>query len=68
MEEEVMMSMVEGGGQNTKFFHRLASTRMRGNKITLMDEDSKLEDRDIITNHTLDFFVNLYTKENWSRP
>lgn len=36
MEEEVMMSMVEGGGQNTKFFHRLASTstRMRGNKIT----------------------------------
>lgn len=33
-----------------------------------MDGDSKLEDKDSITNHTLDFFVNLYTKENWSRP
>lgn len=48
--------------KNTKFFHRLASARIRGNRISfLMDQDS-------ITKPTIDFFVDLYTKEDWSRP
>lgn len=68
MEAEIVLSMVKGD-KNTKFFHRVASTRMRANRINfLMEGDSKLEDRDNIIKHAIDFFVDLYSKEDWSRP
>lgn len=42
---------------------------MRGNNITsLMDGDTKLEDRESITKHIIDFFENLCSKEDRSCP
>lgn len=43
--------------KNSKFFHSMASARQRYNKINSpMDGDTRLEDRESITTHIIDFF------------
>eukprot|EP00268_Persea_americana_P020047 TRINITY_DN2032_c0_g1_i12.p1 TRINITY_DN2032_c0_g1~~TRINITY_DN2032_c0_g1_i12.p1 ORF type:complete len:262 (+),score=40.11 TRINITY_DN2032_c0_g1_i12:330-1115(+) len=58
------------GDKNTKFFHSMATTRMRGNKINyLLDTNgNRVEDRDQITSHILSFFQSLYKKDGTSKP
>ena len=57
------------GDMNSKFFHSFASFRKRSNKIVLlMDGDRRLEDKNSISYHIVQFFKALYLKESWNRP
>lgn len=57
------------GDKNSKFFHGMLSARQRINKIDfLLERENKIEDRESITTHVIDFFRSLYTKEDWDRP
>lgn len=52
-----------------KFFHRMASARLRGNRFTTMiDEGDCLTKKEDIINHITSFFTSLYSREDWTRP
>ena len=57
------------GDMNTKFFHSFASHRNRTNRIsTLLDGNRRLESKEEISGHVVDFYIDLFTKEDWDRP
>ena len=57
------------GDNNSKFFHSFASFRDRSKRIViLMDGDRRLEDKNSISDHIVQFFKALYRKESWNRP
>lgn len=60
---------LKAGDKNTKFFYGMAFARLRGNKISyLIEGSSRLEDRESITKHILEYFLSLYAKEDWDKP
>lgn len=57
------------GDKNTNFFHKIASSRKRINRIvSLVDGDRRLERKEEIINHIKEYFVSLYSKDAWERP
>lgn len=53
------------GDMNTKFFHGMASTRSRTNRICyLLDGNVRLDDREEIVDDIINYFSSLYSKEN----
>eukprot|EP00268_Persea_americana_P047198 TRINITY_DN49018_c0_g1_i1.p1 TRINITY_DN49018_c0_g1~~TRINITY_DN49018_c0_g1_i1.p1 ORF type:complete len:119 (+),score=17.63 TRINITY_DN49018_c0_g1_i1:243-599(+) len=57
------------GDKNTRFFHGLASSRRRTNRISsIMEGQNRLEKKKEIIKHITDYFASLYTNEGWERP
>ena len=57
------------GDRNTKFFNSMATVRIRGNKINFLSVNgNRLEDREGITNHIIDYFQNIYSKNSRVKP
>lgn len=55
--------------RNTKFFHGIASARIRRNRIsTLWDGNVRLVNKEDIINHTSAYYRSLYTKEDRDMP
>ena len=52
-----------------RFYHSMATTRMRGNKFNYLTVNgNRLEDREGITRHIINFYLNLYSKDERSKP
>eukprot|EP00268_Persea_americana_P014031 TRINITY_DN16210_c0_g1_i8.p2 TRINITY_DN16210_c0_g1~~TRINITY_DN16210_c0_g1_i8.p2 ORF type:complete len:227 (+),score=36.61 TRINITY_DN16210_c0_g1_i8:18-698(+) len=63
------MQLAKRRGQNTKFFHGVASSRRRANRIqSIMVGGKRLEKKEEIISHIIDYFHSLYTAEGWERP
>lgn len=57
------------GDKNTKFFHGMASSRRRRNRISaIMDGDNRLGHKEEIMKHLTGYFASLYAEERWDRP
>ncbi|GKU89877.1 hypothetical protein SLEP1_g3954 [Rubroshorea leprosula] len=57
------------GDANSKFYHKGISSRQRRKQIvSLQVNGKKLEDVDNIKNGILEYFENLFKKEEWKRP
>lgn len=60
---------LEEGDKNTKFFHGMASTRARINRISaLWDGEVRLDNKEDIIDHIQEYFQSLYSKESWNHP
>ena len=56
------------GDMNIKFFHSFAFHMNRTNRIsTLLDGNRRLESKEEISGHVVDFYTDLFTKEDWDR-
>lgn len=61
--------MLKEGDKNTKFFHGMASLRIRMYRISaILDGENRVEKKDDITNLIIEYFVSLYSWESWDRP
>lgn len=59
---KILLQMIEGD-TNRKFFHGLASSRSRINRICyLMDREDGLKDRDAIIEHVRVLFFSLFKR------
>ena len=57
------------GDKNTKFFHGMASSKRRANRIvSIMDGRKRLEKKEEIKSHIIEYFQSLYTDGGWERP
>lgn len=57
-----------GGLKLAEFFHGLASSRRRANRITsLQNGETRLEDKEEIIMHMVDYFEVLHKREDWER-
>eukprot|EP00268_Persea_americana_P008169 TRINITY_DN13144_c0_g1_i12.p1 TRINITY_DN13144_c0_g1~~TRINITY_DN13144_c0_g1_i12.p1 ORF type:complete len:489 (+),score=85.97 TRINITY_DN13144_c0_g1_i12:613-2079(+) len=64
--EAVIQSFVAKGAN---FFHIFASHWNQTNRIsTLLDGNRRLQSEEEITGHVVDFYTELFTKEDWDRP
>lgn len=65
---KILLQMIEGD-RNRKFFHGLASSRSRINRICyLMDGEDGLKDHEAIIEHVKEYFSSHYSKEEWEQP
>ena len=57
------------GDSNTRFFHRMANFNRRNNCIeNLMIEGALSSNQDRISNHIVQFYINLYSEQQEQHP
>lgn len=67
--QKAKVQRLKEGDNNTKFFHRIASTRRNFNSIfKLTINNEVVEDLPRMKNHVVEFFMDLYKDSGIARP